>query len=52
MEINICKHEIDPNSIVYDKRYGRSGICKFCGCKLFVTNFYNPKKKGKKNGSR
>ena len=39
-----CNHEPDPDSLQYDKRYGRIGICKKCGAKIYVTKFVVPKK--------
>jgi len=43
-EIINCKHEIDPATAKYNKRYGRSGYCKYCGCKVVVTKWIEPKK--------
>jgi hypothetical protein len=40
-KINICRHEIDPDSLEYSKRYGRIGKCKLCGCKIRQTKYVN-----------
>jgi hypothetical protein len=32
-----CKHEVDEETVEYDKNYGRKGKCKLCGCKLAIT---------------
>lgn len=40
-----CKHEVEPKSIEYDKTYGRVGICKKCGCKVYAQRVNpNPKR--------
>lgn len=36
------KHKVDPKTVVYDKRFGRQGVCKRCGCKLAISTFINP----------
>ena len=28
---NECDHEMDPKTAVFDKRYGRRGVCLKCG---------------------
>ena len=33
---NYCKHEVDPATVVYDKKYGRRCKCKYCGCNLYM----------------
>ena len=40
-----CKHEIAKTSLEYSKNYGRVGICKFCGRKMYATIITsNPKR--------
>jgi len=39
-----CKHEFKKNSIKYDKKYGRVGICKVCGKKIFAYKTYHKPK--------
>ena len=36
-----CKHEFKPESIKYDKKLGRIGICKNCGRKVFAYKIYH-----------
>jgi hypothetical protein len=36
-----CKHEMDEESLVYDKRFGRRGKCKLCGISMIHTTFVN-----------
>ena len=30
-------HKIDEESLIYDSRYGRMGVCKLCGIKMYRT---------------
>jgi len=36
-----CEHEFKPESIRYDKKLGRVGICKNCGRKVFACKTYH-----------
>jgi len=36
-----CKHEFKKDSIKYDKKFGRVGICKLCGRKVFAYKLYH-----------
>lgn len=38
-----CKHEINPDTIEYDKKYGRRGKCKHCGCKVVQFRYARTK---------
>lgn len=40
-----CRHEIDIDNITYDKRYGRIGYCKKCGCRLRYMRLNNTPKR-------
>lgn len=44
-----CQHEIDPESVEFDSRYGRRGVCKHCGATLvqYTTHRPDPAKPGK-----
>jgi len=48
-EINFsdCKHEIDENSLKYDKEYGRVGVCKKCNIKMYRIKINSKPKRTK-----
>ena len=48
-EINFpsCEHEIDKDSLGYDKKYGRTGICKKCNIKMYRIKIINTPKRVK-----
>ena len=40
-----CEHEIDEKTIVYDKRYGRTGRCVKCGIEICAMRInHKPKR--------
>lgn len=43
-----CKHEIDPETIVFDPRYGRRAKCALCGTELRIFRKRDPKNKSGK----
>jgi hypothetical protein len=48
-----CEHVMDEDSMEYDSRYGRKGVCKFCGTKLSFSRMVdNSKKKPKVHMSK
>ena len=38
-----CLHVIDPDTVTYNKKYGRQGVCKLCGEKLVQYRFAKTK---------
>jgi len=36
-----CKHEFKPETIKWDKKYGRTGICKKCERRIFQYKLYH-----------
>jgi hypothetical protein len=37
-----CNHVVDENSIEFDSRYGRRGVCKYCGTTLVQYRIHRP----------
>jgi len=43
--MNICKHEINPDTVKWHPRYGRVGKCKLCKIRMFATTIINEPKR-------
>lgn len=44
-----CKHEMNETTLKYDKKYGRTGVCKHCGVRLVGSRFIKMNKSNRPN---